>query len=141
MNACWKIGLLTLAGCCTASGIAAVHDAETRRMRKIQELRAAALESRATDKTVRDDASATPRIERATDSDIKSVLISATAPVCDYEATMRCYNHAVALCGGDNDRFSRIAIEIAKERPDRITWAIMELSSRGSIKNLPFLYE
>ena len=78
--------------------------------------------------------------ENATDADIKNAFLAATAPRCDYGKTKKYYDYAVALCGGDDRRLCRIAIEIAKERPDRSVWAIHEVGLRGSAEHLPFLY-
>ena len=77
----------------------------------------------------------------ASDSEIKDTLISATAPICDYDAKRKVYDRAVSLCAGDDARFSRIVVEIARERPDRIPWALCALANHGSTENLPCLHE
>ena len=77
----------------------------------------------------------------SSDREIKDLLISATAPICDFDARGKVYDRAVSLCDGDDARFSRIVIEIARERPDRLPWALCALANHGSAENLPFLYE
>jgi len=77
----------------------------------------------------------------ASDREIKDLLISATAPICDFDARRKVYDRAVSLCEGDNARFSRIVVEIAREHTDRLPWALCALANHGSAENLPFLYE
>ena len=82
-----------------------------------------------------------PVRHEASDREIKDTLISATAPICDYDAKRKVYDRAVSLCAGDDARFSRIVVEIARERPDRLPWALCALANHGSTENLPFLHE
>ena len=82
-----------------------------------------------------------PVQHEASDREIKDTLISATAPICDCDAKRKVYDRAVSLCAGDDARFSRIVVEIARERPDRLPWALCALANHGSTENLPFLHE
>ena len=127
-----------------ASDMAAAAERERRLRSRMEAMRAAATANRPKeDAHVSKDSN--PRQDsfrhEASDREIKDTLISATAPICDYDAKRKVYDRAVSLCAGDDARFSRIVVEIARERPDRIPWALCALANHGSTENLPFLHE
>ena len=127
-----------------ASDVDVAADRERRLRNRMEAMRAAATVNRS-----KEDAhvskNANPRHDsfrhEASDREIKDLLISATAPICDFDARGKVYDRAVSLCDGDDARFSRIVSEIARERPDRLPWALCVLANHGSAENLPFLYE
>ena len=127
-----------------ASDMDVAADRESRLRSRMEAMRAAATANRPKeDAHVSKDSN--PRQDsfrhEASDREIKDTLISATAPICDYDAKRKVYDRAVSLCAGDDARFSRIVVEIARERPDRISWALCALANHGSTENLPFLHE
>ena len=127
-----------------ASDMDVAADRESRLRSRMEAMRAAATANRPKeDAHVSKDSN--PRQDsfrhEASDREIKDTLISATAPICDYDAKRKVYDRAVSLCAGDDARFSRIVVEIARERPDRIPWALCALANHGSTENLPFLHE
>ena len=127
-----------------ASDVDVAADRERRLRSRTEAMRTAATVNRS-----KEDAhvskNANPRQDsfrhEASDREIKDLLISATAPICDFDARGKVYDRAVSICDGDDARFSRIASEIARERPDRLPWALCVLANHGSAENLPFLYE
>ena len=71
--------------------------------------------------------------------EVKAAFLSATAPSFCGNASKAMYGHALKLCGGDGRLMSRIAKEIAAERPDRIPWAISVLANHGSTDDVPLI--
>ena len=71
--------------------------------------------------------------------EVKAAFLSATVPSFCGNVSKATYDHALKLCGGDGRLISRIAKEIAAERPDRIPWAISALANHGSTDDVPFL--
>ena len=77
------------------------------------------------------------------DSDEKikgAFLLSSDSTSCGNIPSLA-YEHAFKLCGADNRRRSRIVVEIAREHPDRVPWALSELSVCGSREDIPFICE
>ena len=70
---------------------------------------------------------------------IKASFLSSTAANCDYDEMLVLQRKAIDLCGGDNKLISRIAIQIAEEYPDRISWAINMVAKYGSSEDVSFL--
>ena len=131
--------LLAMTALYAVESVAAQGEMDDVKFARMQELRKSAQTSNAVARSNSASASADSSA-CVTDADIKNALLSATVPMCDYDAYKRRYQHAVALCNGDDVRFSRIAEDIARERHDRVSWAIRALANHGSVKNLPFLY-
>jgi hypothetical protein len=126
-----------------ASDVDVTADRERRLRRRMEAMRAAATVNRSKgDAHVSGNANPGQDSFRheASDREIKDLLISATAPICDFDARGKVYDRAVSLCDGDDARFSRVVIEIARERPDRLPWALCVLANHGSAENLPFIY-
>ena len=76
-----------------------------------------------------------------TDSDIKSAFLAALRSKPCGDGMVDAYAHAVKLCGEDRRRRSRIVVEIAREHPDRVPWALSELAVCGSAEDIPFINE
>ena len=140
MKIAWKKLLSAMTALCAVEGVAAQGEVDAMKLARMQEIRKSAQTSSVASRSGSADASAADSSARVTDADIKNALLSATVPMCDYDAYQRRYQRAVALCNGDDARFSRIAVDIARERPDRVSWAIRALANHGSTENLPFLY-
>ncbi len=92
-----------------ASDMAAAAERERRLRSRMEAMRAAATANRPKeDAHVSKDSN--PRQDsfrhEASDREIKDTLISATAPICDYDAKRKVYDRAVSLCAGDDARFS-----------------------------------
>ena len=127
-----------------ASDMDVAAERERRLRSRMEAMRAAATTNRSKEDAHVSKASDTRQDSfrhEASDREIKDLLISATAPICDFDARGNAYDRAVSLCEGDDARFSRIVVEIARERPDRLPWALCALANHGSAENLPFLYE
>lgn len=139
MKITWKKLLLAMTALYAAESVASQGETDAVRLARMQEIRKAAQVSNVVVKSNSDSASAYSSA-CVTDADIKNALLSATVPMCDYSAYQRRYQRAVALCKGDDVRFSRIAVDIARERQDRVSWAIRAIANHGSAENLPFLY-
>ena len=139
MKIAWKKLLSAMTALCAVGSVAAQGEVDAVKLARMQEIRKSAQVSNVVVKSNSDSASAGSSA-RVTDADIKNALLSATVPMCDYDAYQRRYQRAVALCNGDDARFSRIAVDIAHECPDRVSWAIRALANHGSSENLPFLY-
>ena len=75
------------------------------------------------------------------DSDIKDAFLAALSSRPCGNGIVNAYAHAVRLCGEDSRRRARIVVEIAREDPGRVPWALSELSVCGSCEDVPFICE
>ena len=75
------------------------------------------------------------------DSDIKDAFLAALSSRPCGNGIVNAYAHAVKLCGEDSRRRARIVVEIARENPDRVPWALSELSVCGTREDVPFICE
>ena len=75
------------------------------------------------------------------DSDIKDAFLAALSSRPCGNGIVNAYAHAVRLCGEDSRRRARIVVEIAREDPGRVPWALSELSVCGSREDVPFICE
>ena len=75
------------------------------------------------------------------DGKIKEAFLLASDSTSCGDTPSLAYDHALKLCGADNRRRARIVVEIARERPDRVPWALSELSVCGSREDVPFILE
>ena len=76
-----------------------------------------------------------------TDADVKAAFLDALSSRPCGNGVVDAYARAVKLCGADNRRRARIVVEIAREHPDRVPWALSELSVCGSREDVPFILE